>query len=100
MQMRRAQLSKASNRQRLATPGVAKTLCRVFLRLSCPENRRGLSFRAESRKPVAERHGNFPGCLDFARHDSAVYETSSPRIWIVVQLPPEIENGLKRRRPG
>src|SRR6516225_7983536 len=100
MQMRRAQLSKNSHRQRLATPGIAKTLFRVFLSLSCPENRRALSFRVESRKPVAERQGNFPGCLDFARHHSAVYETSSLRTWIVVQLPLGIGNGLKRRRLG
>src|SRR5438477_11510316 len=79
MQMRRAELPKNSHRQRLAASGIAKALCRVFLSLSRAENQRILSFRAESRNSVAEPGGNFPGCLDFARHDSAVYETSSPR---------------------
>src|SRR5213083_298729 len=34
------------------------------------------SFRAKSRNPVAQLKGNFTGCLDFARHDVAVSETT------------------------
>jgi hypothetical protein len=29
-----------------------------------------MSFRAESRNPVAQFKGTFTGCLDFARHDN------------------------------
>jgi SET domain-containing protein len=43
---------KILTRQGLATPGIAKTLCGIFLRSSCAENRRALTFRAKSRNPV------------------------------------------------
>src|SRR6184192_165205 len=38
MQLRRAQLPENSHRQRLATPGIAKTLCRLFLSISCGQD--------------------------------------------------------------
>src|SRR6266513_1043421 len=39
MQLRRVELPANSNRQRLATPGLAKALCRIFFRLSCVQDR-------------------------------------------------------------
>src|SRR5436190_23505906 len=39
MQLQRLELPANSNRQRLATPGLAKALCRIFFRLSCVQDR-------------------------------------------------------------
>src|SRR5262249_3356331 len=39
MQLRRGELPKNSHRQRLATPGLAKALRRLFFSLSCAKNR-------------------------------------------------------------
>src|SRR4030095_3975550 len=38
MQLRRACLPEDLNRQRLATPGFAEALCRLFFSLSCAQN--------------------------------------------------------------
>src|SRR5437763_3926628 len=69
MQLQRLELPANSNRQRLATPGLAKALCRIFFRLSCVQDRFGRSAAVDA---VREE-------FQFRQYEKAVIELGNRR---------------------